>query len=245
MAETLIGRRALLRLALLLVLFAVVIAFIGTWTNIDLNLANGMYDSAHKDFPWRHTWFAERFSHEIMKNVLTVAAVGAIGVVLFDAWRPFLRWSPLLRMQARVLALAAAAVPLVTSLLKQASVSHCPWDLNQYGGAQPYVRLFEALPQGALAGHCLPAGHASSALWLVALGVFWLPSQPRKALAVSALGLLAGLGLGWVQQMRGAHFLTHTLWSMWIACAVVLTVIALLQHSRRQRARRHASEDGQ
>ena len=34
--------------------------------------------------------------------------------------------------------------------------------------------------------------------------------------------LLFGLGVGWVQQLRGAHFLTHTLWSGWIACALVL-----------------------
>ncbi|UUZ57577.1 hypothetical protein LP419_13670 [Massilia sp. H-1] len=30
--------------------------------------------------------------------------------------------------------------------------------------------------------------------------------------------------IGWIQQLRGAHFLTHTLWSMWIACALVITV---------------------
>jgi len=32
--------------------------------------------------------------------------------------------------------------------------------------------------------------------------------------------------MGWVQQMRGAHFLSHTLWSLWVSWAVVLLVHA-------------------
>ena len=41
---------------------------------------------------------------------------------------------------------------------------------------------------------------------------------------------LLGLGmlLGGVQQLRGAHFLTHTLWTAWIACAVAGLLYALL-----------------
>jgi membrane-associated PAP2 superfamily phosphatase len=169
-----------------------------------------------------------------MKTILTVIAVAIIAVVLWDMWRPLPRWTPLLRLRVRILALSAVAVPVVTSLLKQRSASHCPWDLTMYGGAEPYVRLLEVLPAGAHAGHCLPAGHASSALWLVAIGVFWLPARPRMALAMAAVGLSLGVALGWIQQLRGAHFLTHTLWSIWIACAVVLAVTVLLPRLRRR-----------
>lgn len=227
--KRLIGHATMLQLAWWLAVSAVLITMLGAWSNIDLELANRMFDNAHHVFPWRHSWFAERFSHEFMKAALVMTALLAIALVLLDALRPFASWTRLFRMQARIVAVAAAAVPLTTSMLKKASVSHCPWDLRQYGGAEPYVRLFDALPGGAHAGHCLPAGHASSALWLVALGVLFLPHAPRKALAVSAAGLLLGLGLGWVQQMRGAHFLTHTLWSAWIACAVVLAIVAAAQ----------------
>ncbi|WP_374709539.1 hypothetical protein [Massilia scottii] len=40
------------------------------------------------------------------------------------------------------------------------------------------------------------------------------------------LGL--GFALGWVQQLRGAHFLTHTLWSMWWTCLIVSILYVLL-----------------
>jgi membrane-associated PAP2 superfamily phosphatase len=117
----------------------------------------------------------------------------------------------------------------VISLLKQLSSSHCPWDLARYGGEQPYVRIFDILPAGAIPGHCLPAGHASSALWLLSLAVYWLPAQARAARVTAFLGITAGSLLGFLQQLRGAHFLTHTLWSLWIASATVVLVILVLQ----------------
>jgi membrane-associated PAP2 superfamily phosphatase len=46
-----------------------------------------------------------------------------------------------------------------------------------------------------------------------------------------------------MQQMRGAHFLTHTLWSAWIACAIVLLLVVLLQ-ARDARRVRSASVSG-
>lgn len=49
-----------------------------------------------------------------------------------------------------------------------------------------------------------------------------------RVIAWSAL-LAGGLALGWMQQLRGAHFLSHTLWSAWIACAIVLALLVLLQ----------------
>jgi membrane-associated PAP2 superfamily phosphatase len=225
-----------------LALAALGIAWLGNRTDVDLVLANAMYDAERHAFPWRHTWLAETFGHFILKALLVCTGALAMVAVTWDLLRPFKHWSNAMRLRSRILACSALGVPLVTSLLKQASVSHCPWDLALYGGTEPYVRLFEALPSGALAGHCLPAGHASSALWLVAIGVFWLPYSPRKAFAASACGLAAGFVLGWLQQLRGAHFLTHTLWSMWIACAVVVAIISILQQvgSARQRMQNNA-----
>ena len=210
---------------------ALAILWLGAYTNVDLALADAMFDPGH-GFPWRDAWLANTFSHGIVKNLLLVLAMLAVLAAGWDLARPFSAWAPLTRMRVRALALAAVAVPLVVSTLKHASSSHCPWDLARYGGAETYVRLLDRMPWHSLAGHCLPAGHASSALWLVAIAVFWLPASPRKALA-AALGALAlGFALGWMQQLRGAHFLTHTLWSMWLACAIVAIILACLPRFR-------------
>jgi membrane-associated PAP2 superfamily phosphatase len=212
--------------------FPLAILWLGLYTDIDLQLADAVFDQAHHAFPWRHAWFAATLNHRILKAVFTALGGFAVAAVMVDIVWP-LEVGGAIRLRSRIVALSAALVPLVTSLLKQASDSHCPWDLVRYGGAQPYVRLSEALPFGAQAGHCLPAGHASTSLWLVSLAVFWLPGNPRKAAAVGAAGLATGFAMGWMQQLRGAHFLTHTLWSLWIAASVVLATTVLLSTATR------------
>jgi membrane-associated PAP2 superfamily phosphatase len=225
----LLDRRSGALLAGTLVLAALAIAWLGQFTDIDLALADWLFDAGARSFAWRDAWLADTFNHQILKLLFTLAALGFIGLAGFDLVRPSARRSALDRLRLRVVALSAVLVPLAISLLKQVSVSHCPWDLARYGGQEPYLRLFDALPAGVMPGHCMPAGHASSALWLVALAVYWLPAPARHARMIAFMALSVGAASGWLQQMRGAHFLTHTLWSMWIGCAIVLGVIVVLQ----------------
>ncbi|WP_229408635.1 phosphatase PAP2 family protein [Massilia yuzhufengensis] len=225
-------------IAMALGMAALLIFALGRHTDIDLLLADTMYDRAAGVFPWREAWLAATFNHRILKLALTVLAGCIIAAAIVDGFwpqAPFER--PLARLRLRIVAWSAVLVPLATSLLKQSSDAHCPWDLARYGGVQPYTRLFEALPAGALPGHCLPAGHASSALWLVSLVVLWLPGQPGKAWRGAGAALAVGCAVGWMQQLRGAHFLTHTLWSAWIACAIVAALVLLLQPSGGTRLR--------
>lgn len=242
-APVLIDARQAWRIAAVLLITAGLIFWLGRCTDIDLMLADALYDPGIHAFPWRHAWLTETFSHVILKELLSAAAVGVILVAMFDTWRPRRARDGLARLRLRVVALSALLVPLVISLLKQASVAHCPWDLARYGGAEPYLRLFDSLPFGVPAGHCLPAGHASSALWLVALCVYWLPLRARMAGRVVAAALAFGGAVGWMQQLRGAHFLTHTLWSTWIACAIVLALVLVLQWQPLRRLRQLLAPD--
>jgi len=211
-----------------LIAAAVLILWIGHGTDIDLYLADAMFDRASGVFPWQHAWLAERFNHELLKTALQLLGFAVIAVAVWDCFKPWRSWTVARRTGIRVLALAAVLVPAVISLLKRFSVSHCPWDLQRYGGNEPYVRLLDLMPAGLPAGHCMPAGHASSALWLLAVAVFWLPSRPRMAAAVGAAMLVFGFAVGWMQQLRGAHFLTHTLWSVWIAVFIVNLLYRML-----------------
>ena len=132
------------------------------------------------------------------------------------------------RRRLATLVASAVLVPLAISTMKASSIHHCPWNLSRYGGFAPYLRIFDSLPPGLSAGRCFPAGHATSALWLPAVAAFWLPGRPTKAAVAFALSLVPGLALGFAQQARGAHFLTHTLWSAWIAAAIVVVLLKLM-----------------
>jgi len=213
---------------LTLALAAALLLYLGTSTSIDLYLADRMFDFAKSEFPWRGRWFATVFMHEWVKAALTGFAL-LLMVVLAAERALSLDWFDVpMRRRLMVVVVSSVLVPLAVGLAKSRSIHACPWDLERYGGAAPYLRIFESLPEGVLPGRCFPAGHASSALWLAAFAVFLLPARPKTAVAAFIAGLAPGLCLGWVQQMRGAHFLTHTLWSAWLASLVMLLLARLL-----------------
>lgn len=224
-------RHFLACLALLLCM-ALILVFIGRHTELDLALADHYYDAAAARFSGREDWFFEFVMHHLAKALMIAVGMVSPLVLLADRVLGYTLVSDETRRAVWVVALSSVAIPVAISLTKYFSIHHCPWNLTRYGGFAPYLRIFDALPAGASAGRCFPAGHASSALWLASVCAFWLPAKPLRALQAFLAGLLPGLALGWVQQMRGAHFLTHTLWSLWIAALVILLLARLLLPSR-------------
>ncbi|MEA5097937.1 MAG: phosphatase PAP2 family protein, partial [Burkholderiaceae bacterium] len=200
------------RLAALTVLvlwaWPLVLLWLNRHTNLDILLADAMFDPVTRSFPWKHSWLAENFAHGWLKMILVVLGVAIVATTVWDAVRPFARWNGEFRVRMRVLAFSAGLVPFAIGAVKRFSPMHCPWDIDRYGGQVPYFHLLDALPTGVAPGHCFPAGHASSALWLVAIAVFWLPHRPRTAGVVGSAMLLFSFALGWLQQLRGAHFLS-------------------------------------
>lgn len=205
---------------------ALVILWLGEYTNVDLLLANWFYDAQSHTFPWRYHWITSTFLHYWVKKAIVAFGFLLMAVALVDAVKHLPGISAWPRIRLRMVAWSALLVPWVISTIKSYSVLACPWDLQRYGGDAPYLRLLDAVPPGLPPGHCFPAGHASAGLWLAAFAVFWLPAQPAKAMRVFLAGLSVGIFLGIVQQVRGAHFLTHTLWSVWIAIAIMLIIFA-------------------
>lgn len=219
--------RANAAVAALLLLAAFSLMAITFWTDMDVKLADSAFDTKAGLFPLRDAWIAATFNHVILKRAFTMLALLILIAVSWDLCSPR-SWTWLRRFQLRVIALSALLVPTTISLLKQVSNSHCPWDLQRYGGSEPYIKLFELFPAGVSPGHCMPAGHASSALWMVSLSVLFMPHRLLHAAIVLILLLSFGIGVGWMQQLRGAHFFTHTLWSAWIALLIVFLITTCL-----------------
>lgn len=214
---------------LLLLLFALVILVVNQLSNLDLVIQDYYFDPVNQVFAWKNTWFAKDFMHGYVKKGLITVVIAIISLVVLDGIAPIKGMPPAVRYKLRFVAVAAILVPTVITLIKSRSNYHCPWDVARYGGSAQFFRLLDSIPATVDAGHCFPAGHASTGLWLAGFCVFLLPDRPRIALAVCIAGLGVGFALGWVQQMRGAHFLTHTLASVWIASAVILTMLSFSQ----------------
>ncbi|MBR7637026.1 acid phosphatase [Janthinobacterium lividum] len=198
-----------------LMLSAMLILWIGNYSNLDLMIADSMFDGARGQFAGADSAWARG-----LQFCMTLLAAAAIVLAVWDTQRP-LAWSASRRSALRVVALSAILVPLSIYLLSSFSDVPCPTDLLRYGGLQPYTRLLETLPASASAMVCLPATHANTAWWMLALPLFCLPGRPRTAFLFASVMLLCGLAAGWQQQLQGKQFFTHTLWSAWIASFLI------------------------
>lgn len=222
-------QRQLRSCAIALLLAALLLVWLGRWTDADLYFADLIFDFGSNTFPLRTEWFFEHFLHHTMKALMIAVALVPVTMLLADGSSSWQLFDSATRRKLAVVVASAILVPVAVSALKAVSIHHCPWNLSRYGGFAPYLRLFDSLPAGVSAGHCFPAGHASSALWLASIAVFWLPGRPAKACAAFAAGLSPGLALGLAQQARGAHFLSHTLWSAWVAALVIVALASRLR----------------
>lgn len=198
-------------------------------TRADLTVARWFFDPAAGQFPLRNDTFLTKVMHDGAKRVLTVLALFAFCVCILGM-RGRIGWLP--RREAWIAALGMILIPALTSLLKQLTNRHCPWDITDFGGYAPYLGLL-ALPDPDLRpGVCFPAGHASTGyLWLV-WAIALRPASVRAARAALWTGLTLGGALGLAQMLRGAHFLSHTLWTLWLAWTISVLLLALTQRAR-------------
>ncbi|BEP36218.1 phosphatase PAP2 family protein [Variovorax sp. V59] len=167
-------------------------------------------------FPWRDNAFLVHVMHEGAKDLSWLFVIA-----LFAAIRWPLGVLRQLPVRARAqLAFTVLLSVVAISLLKHASHTSCPWDLKEFGGAASHVSHWAWKVYDGGAGGCFPAGHASAAFAYVG-GYFVLRRvSPRVAILWLCASLAAGLLLGLSQQLRGAHYMSHTLWTAWI-CWVV------------------------
>lgn len=116
----------------------------------------------------------------------------------------------------------------VVAILKHLNQHGCPWDVTLYGGDLPLFDLFAPPPLGMEAGRCFPAGHPSGGFALIAFYFAFMHYKPRFAAYMLGLGLVMGLVMGAAQIMRGAHFLSHVLWSGWLVWMALLVLYWIL-----------------
>ena len=198
-------------------------------------MADAIYHAEGNHWQLRNAWFASTVLHRGGRG-LSIAAVLCVATAAVVAWRSrrlaWHAWRWPLTMLVASIALSTALV----SQLKHSTGMDCPWDLSRYGGHQPYYGLFESR-QGLPASGCFPAGNASAGYAWVALYFFARATRPQWRTAALALGLVAGLMLGVAQQLRGAHFLSHDLWTLAVCWTVPLLLFRSIPPSGRVEAR--------
>lgn len=133
-----------------------------------------------------------------------------------------------------MLAAVLLAVFLI-QILKRTSLTSCPWDYQIFGGIAQDVSHWRFGVRDGGPGHCFPAGHPSTGFAFLAVPAFLSLNSPRLSAWVVLIVLSYGALLGLTQVVRGAHYVSHALWSAWwcgaVACGCVWLALALEKRS--------------
>ncbi len=211
-----------LLIPLLLAVAASVVLMAG---NGDQWLADQIYRWEGSRWAFKDAWWTTHVIHRGGKNLSTLAGV----LVMLALLRACLdaRWKALRRPLLYLLLAVGLSTGLV-ALLKSMTQMDCPWDLQRYGGLRPFIGLFEARPELLGRAACFPAGHASAGYGWVALYFFALQVRPRWRWVALATAVATGLAFGFSQQLRGAHFLSHDVWSLAVSWTVAVLLYLLM-----------------
>ncbi len=198
------------------------------FSNLDIWLADQWYALEGGQWAWRNHWVSYELIHHHGKQMIIAIGLLALTLIVLSFFRPGLRnW----RAPMSYLLSTMAVVPVLITKFKDFSPVVCPWDLSRYGADEPYIRTFDHQFGFTEIGQCFPAGHASGGFILLAMYFAALPFVKRPARY-----LLPGLIVGWIfalgQQSRGAHFLSHDLWTLAICWFASLGIFLLFRPSR-------------
>lgn len=190
------------------------------WDASGLDVPVARWSGTSQGFAWRSAPAVVLWLHEVPRALsMLLLVLLALGVVW--PWG-FLR--PLARRDRVQLVVSILGAIALTTLVKRWSHTSCPWDLAEFGGVARYVSHWAWGMRDGGPGHCFPAGHASAAFGFVAGWCVLRRAAPRRATAWLLAALALGVLLGLAQQQRGAHYLSHTLWTAWICWSLGLAV---------------------
>lgn len=193
---------------------------------LDFRLAQLFFDQTAHHFPLRVSDSLDFWGHTVLKLfTVWILVLAAVAWVASNWVEPLKPW----RRSLFMFVLMAGCAAFLVQTLKGASVHSCPWDIDTFGGSGAWFPLFGASSQIIGPGLCWPGGHASGGFAVMA-GYFALrENKPALARLVLWFSLLLGAVMSVVQMARGAHFLSHNLWSLWLVWATCFVVDAIMR----------------
>lgn len=214
-----------------LLFFPTVVFLIIAWLinhfEFDLTVADYLYhweggNMSHQ-WPLRNAFLEKVVLHDYGHHLVVISAVLLLFSTILSGKISWLK--PYQKGLVYLLASFVVTVVLI-GILKKMTHVNCPWDLLRYGGTQQFIGTFEPLPLNVKPGHCFPGGHATGGYGWIGLFYFCRMYFPKWRWRVLTAVLFVGVIFDMTQQLRGAHFLSHGLWTLaiswWISTLLYL-----------------------
>lgn len=187
------------------------------WELSGLDITVSRWFGGPEGFPWREAWLPSSVLHQGGRAfawlVLALTTLGALFPLVPGPSRAArLRWSAM-----------TLACAMLVSVLKDLSLTSCPWDLAVFGGSAAHVSHWAIGVRDGGPGHCFPSGHASAGFAFLSGYFLWRNHRPPLARTWLVAACMAGLVFGGAQVVRGAHLVSHVWWSgclCWALCAL-------------------------
>lgn len=189
------------------------------YSGLDIALERLFYDGEQQFWPFKDAWFTSQILHDGARTVLQLVLL-SIMAAMVASWifTPLQNW----RRTSLYVFLASITGVVIVGWLKASTHMYTPWDLAVFGGEYPNIRLFDPVHASLPVGYAFPAGHASGGYALLSLYFSARVSESKYQYPLLILALGAGLTLGIAQQLRGAHMLSHDLFTLTICWSAAL-----------------------
>jgi membrane-associated PAP2 superfamily phosphatase len=191
---------------------------------LDIAVSLHYFDTDARVFPLRYDFWLDKVFHNGPKLLIYATFMTIIGCFILAHRQT---WPPLDRRQLLWLLIAFIVPSMLIAFGKNHTTPLCPYDMLEFGGRHE-ARPFHWVISASQSGHCFPAGHPSIGFSFLALAYFYYLKLGRtnaKVLLWSLASLLLGVFLGWIQIARGAHFVSHVLWT---ACIMIIALHGLV-----------------
>ncbi|MBF7682577.1 phosphatase PAP2 family protein [Acinetobacter sp. B5B] len=170
-------------------------------------------------YSYRDNPYLISLGHDGLKYIVICVAVAHLMVFLY---LKVTKKNPVLQKICLMVLLSMVCSVSCIAVLKSTSEHACPWSM-----VSTHLGMIQWSQDIHTSAKCFPGGHASGGFSLIILFFAYRIDYPKIARTGLIFALTLGCLMSLVQMMRGAHFLSHNLWSLWWSWLIALVVYKL------------------
>lgn len=201
----------------LIPIIAMIIGIISQYSALDERIVEPFYNAQTQKWPFKKRFWAKKIMHDVAQDIVV-----AFYVILFLIFLFSLRKSSPKNLKINLGFVLISSITSVTIIASIKGFTHLysPYHLSMFGGDMPHILLFDAVPPNSRIGKAFPGAHSGTAFSLLSIYFLCKELNSKYTYHVLIFVILLGATFSFVQQIRGAHFFSHGLFSFAI-CWIV------------------------